>query len=271
MEFAYGAGMAGKNIGQRAGDLMHEVRTLLLGHREGEVFGGGSVSDVEMGSMYSRVRSLVEAIDILLDAGHPVEAVALGRALFTQSLHLQELSETDREGRDALVLDAMNRTAAKFEQVDEEALRVGLKSSDETRLKEEIQQRRKELQRLQQDLGVQRLRRFPEDKDLARKHGRAEEYVSYLISHGFVHGMGYAQMFRRVRVEQDDKVVERVYLRSANQAWVASVAIFTMRSALLAHEATARIFDWKDFGERSAQLLRQVSELEKDLDGSPPE
>jgi hypothetical protein len=222
-------------------------------------------------SMYSRVRSLLEAIDILLDAKHAEEAVLLGRALFTKSLHLQELSEADGEGRDALVLDAMNRTATKIVHVDEEALRVGLKTPNETRMREAIQQHRKELQRLQQALRVQRLHRFPEDKDLARKHGRAEEYVSYLFSHGFVHGMGYAPMFRRILVDQDDKMVERLYLRSADQAWIASVAVFAMRSALLAHEATARIFDWREFGARPAQLLRRVSELEKDLDGSPPD
>ena len=57
----------------------------------------------EILAMYGRASSLFEAMRILVRREHPEEAFVLGRALFSESLRVEELARADTKGRGALV------------------------------------------------------------------------------------------------------------------------------------------------------------------------
>jgi hypothetical protein len=244
---------------ERIQELASQASRMVISHGD-EVFDLSPI-DAPILVMYGRIRSLTHAINILLARDLPEEAVILGRELFTDSLQLAELARQDPPGRAALVLGMANGTLTEWENMEREAASLDPQHQTPTAMVEAIAARRKNIQAGMERFGVERLHRFPHEKQLARDNDRLDDLMDFQLSHRLIHRADMAQEPRTRKVED----VLGIYLANADQEWKASVAAFAAQSGLHAFRAAAAIFNWTEPGPTEAsELLVHLTELAED-------
>jgi hypothetical protein len=239
-------------------ELMQRVRKMVLGHHEGEVIETTPVGwHVLM--MYSRIRSLLEGACILLDARLPEEAIILGRQMFTDSLYLMEAARREPD-RAALILGLANDTLTELENLERQALSLGLRDKSHVEgVLDRVRKRRKQIDGYRERHGIGRFERFRDEKQLAKDHGRLDEYLDFQFAHRMVHRADVAQAGRTRR---RGKEVVGIYLRNPDDDFHAAVSTFIMSSAVYAHKAAASIFGWMETSaEEMDQVLAEIEQL----------
>jgi hypothetical protein len=193
--------------------------------------------------MFTRCRSALESIQILLQGGHPEEALDIARGLFTDSLRLQKLAK-EQVNRDGYLLKWELTGLDDMEGLVKEAARIGLDPIPEQRLAE-IRARRKHVTGFAQRCGIA-LRNFGDEKQRARDLGREDELIEFKLSHQIVNGGAHSQSLKgSVTTHQTHTLA----LRNWDPRAVRPVAGFSGRCALFAYRAFSEIlgerFHWK--------------------------
>lgn len=237
---------------------MGRVREIVLGHHEGEVIQTTPVA-AHVLVMYSRIRSLLEGVCVLLDARLPEEATILGREMFTDSLYLMEIARREAD-REALILGLVSKTLIEIENLERQALSLG--ESDErhvSKVLEHVAKRREKIDDYRRRHGIGGLKTLRHEKQLAKQHGRLGEYLDFEYAHRMVHVAEIAQVGRTRRTNTE---VVGIYLRNPDEDFVAAASGFVMTSALHAHKAVASIFGWTEtVPEEIDRLLEEIREL----------
>jgi hypothetical protein len=227
--------------------------------------------EIEIAAIYDRCASAFGAIRLLLKHGFAHEALSLGRALYTESLVLEELAAADPLTRLKRILgwqlDAINDLLGVF---------LEAKSAGDT--SEEIAQARQAqntLRRQARENGITRLRPWkPDEKKLAQTHRAGDGYLDFRTSHHFVHGSAFAagERYREVA----DGFVAVGGKAAQTELWAAPVGLAAALSVLKAADAAYRIFEWPGRDELDALQARVESVgkalgLDAPAKGSAPE
>jgi hypothetical protein len=166
---------------------------------------------------------------------------------------LAELAAVDEQRRMELVVGWWMAGVADTEGIVSDGIALGDKGDDDLAA---IAARRAELQRYVDDRGGV-ARRFPREKDLARTHDRAREYLDFRLSHHFVHGSAMAAQ-QRGSTRADDTLV--IGGPGADfDTWGPPAGLFAATSLLHASQAVCRIFGWDEPPELT-DLLRRCEE-----------
>ena len=103
-------------------------------------------------------------------------------------------------------------------------------------------------------------------KTLADRHGRGDEYVSYRMTHHFVHG---SAVITAHRSSLDDKDVQRIGGPHVDvEIWALPTALFAAHSLALGCRAICTIFDYTEPKELD-ELLGRIESMLGDGDGAP--
>lgn len=242
----------------RSKELMRRVREIVLGHHEGEVMQMAPV-DAYVLMMYSRIRSLLEGVCVLLNARLPEEAIILGREMFTDSLHLMEIASRGAD-RPSLILGLVSKTLTEIENLERKALGLGERDERHVRgVLAHVAKRRKEIDGYRRRHGIGQLEKLSQEKQLAKEHGRLGEYLDFEFAHRMVH---VAEIAQAGRTFKRDTEVLGIYLRNPDDDSLVAASAFVMTSALHAHKAVASIFAWTEtLPEEIDQLLEEIREL----------
>jgi len=238
-------------------ELMRRVREIVLGHHEGEVVERTPI-EYHVLIFYSRIRSLLEGACVLLDARLPEEVVILGREMFTDSLRLMEMASRESD-RESLILGLVNRSLTEWENLQREALSLGVSDKREVAtVLGLVAKRRKEIDAYRERHGIGQLKTFPKEKQLAKVHGRLGEYLDYAFAHRMVHRADMAQAGRILKIGD----VRAISLRNPDDDSMVAASAFVMTSALHAHKAVASIFAWTETKpEEIDRLLAEIDRL----------
>jgi hypothetical protein len=235
-------------------DLLTEVSVLAGG------IGRGAVSDtpehdLSVLGLYDRCRSMFGAIRLLLAYNFVHEAVLLGRPLFTDSLILAELAAVDHKRRAELVVRWMLGSLADFEGIYHDAQARGDDVDAElAKLAEQRTQLESDARR--RDLKTRRWK--PAEKELADRHGRADEYGAYMLTQHFVHGSTMAVSQRYTK--SDDDIVWVGGPAAQLEDWAPDAGLFGAYSLLHASRAACSIFGWPEPPTLDV-LLRRIDRL----------
>jgi hypothetical protein len=241
---------------EQSKELMRRVREIVLGHHEGEVMEMTPV-DAYVLMMYSRIRSLLQGVCVLLNDRLPEEAIILGREMFTDSLNLMEIAS--READRASLLGLISGDCNEWEKLDCQALSLGERDERDVSVLEHVAKRRKEIEGYRQRHGIGPLKTLRQQKQLAKDHGRLGEYLDFVFAHRMVHRPGIAQAGRTLK---RDTEVLAMHLRNPDPDSLAPASAFVMTSALHAHKAVASIFAWTEtLPEQIDRLLEEIREL----------
>lgn len=252
---------------ERSKELMRRVREILLGHHEGEVM-ETTLVDAHVLMMYSRIRSLLEGVCVLLDARLPEEAIILGREMFTDSLHLMEIASRGPD-RARLILRLANDTLTEMENLERQALSLRMRNKGHVeKVLDYVAKERKKIEGYRLRHGIGPPESLRHEKQLATDHGRLDEYLDFQFAHRMVHR---AHMAQAGRTRRRDAEVVGIYLRNPDDDFIAAVSAFVMTSALHAHKAVASIFAWTETQPQDIDGL--VAEIEQlfPAEPAPPE
>lgn len=234
---------------------MGKVRQIVLGHCEGEVIETNPI-DAKVLVLYSRLRALLEGIHVLIGARLAEEAMFLARELFTDSLRLMELADRESD-KASLILGMEIHSLGEWENLEKQALALGESTgTQQARVREAIETRRKAVERYRQRHGVGALLQFADEKQLAPKHGRLGEYMDFQFAHRMIHDPVIAQQGRLGRLED----VVTISMRSTDDEILAAVSGFAMLSAVHGHKACAHMFGWSDVS--MAELDKLIASVE---------
>jgi hypothetical protein len=232
--------------------LLEEARRVLLGHREGELMEVPNVWGPLTLQTYSRVRSHLESVVLLVDAGFPEEGLQLARTLLSDSLLLMELAARPSD-RMALAFAYYSESITERENLGRTAKAVDLARADEWA--PAIAKQRLTLQEGMQRHGVSKLERVRGETSLARTHDRLDEVWNHRFMSTMLHRVDVAQTFRR----RDAEGSTALYMHNRDPRWAAVVLAAAMTSALHAHAATAHMLKWDEPGADEAhRLIREV-------------
>jgi hypothetical protein len=246
---------------ERLDELSSKAFEMAMSHADEEV--ELSPIDGKIFVMYGRAMSLLRGVKALLEADLPEEAVILGREIFTDSLQLAELASQDLHGRATLVLGLANSELTEWENMEREAASLEPGYETPAAMTEAIAWRRTGIQQGMERFGVERLRGFAHEKQLAKQHDRLDDLMDFQLAHRLVHRADMAQGFRTRKVE--DRL--GVYLGNRDPEWKAAVAAFAAQSCLHAFKAAASIFGWRKPGpDEASELLEQLVMLVKEED-----
>lgn len=191
-------------------------------------------------ALHFRCHSLLKAAHLLLREGYVHEAAILGRPLFSDSLLLAELADSDPITRGSLVvgmsLDGIARHEKYLRAREDEGVDV---SAERKRLAEA----RRGEEQFAREQGYSTKHHEPDERLdlLAAKHGRSSEYSTLLLTHQFVHG-ATGVVLDRVGRDGDKAVIDtRVALA---KPWVRDFGIFAARSTLHASDAIYTLLGW---------------------------
>ncbi len=247
----------------RVNELLRRTSSLLASRREMPTTTSPR-HEAGILALYGRASSLFEAIMILIRRNHPEEAFILGRGLFVESLRLRELADADTTHRVALIAGWVQDSLKGLEdiQLDIERRRTG---PADPGFIARLRALRKQSNSYAKRHGVDRARDFTEVKDMAAKQRRQDEFGDYAFSHDFVHG-GFASHFGRYRQwkEGEDPLLELSITTPDPRAMTAMTA-FAVKSAVLAHKATAEVFGWADDTEEEL-LLKEAERLGREAE-----
>jgi hypothetical protein len=209
---------------------------------------------LEVLTVFDRLRSGLGAIHLLVKHGFAHEAVAIGRQSFTESLMLQELAVSSEEERSRLILSWALRGAQDFRGLFLEAQSHGDDVSEELA---RVDERIAAIRGLAKRLGVRIRPSTVDEKSLATKHLRLDEYLDFRLSHHFVHGSVVAAEQRSTRVGKGE---HRVGGSAAQlDVWGEPAALGAAQCCLLGARALCTIMAWaepRDVG----RLLGQVKD-----------
>jgi hypothetical protein len=209
--------------------------------------------------MYARARGLYQAIALLLPAYLIYEALFLGRGLFEQSLHLQELASTTEDAdRDRLVLNWMKDAAVRFKGLSAAAERAGLEK-EPAAVRQAIEDEITGITDYAARKNLGRLKRFLPDEAAAKRFDRVEAWWTHELSEHMVHGSELASRFRRSQTA-DDTFGFRVL--DSDPRMIATAVAWVAESILLSHKAAAQIFEWPALAEFDS-LIAEVEELSR--------
>ena len=234
----------------KAKALMGKVRSILMDHHEGTIM-EIAPPDANVLIVYSRIRSLLTGVTVLLDARLAEEAVILAREMFSDSLKLMAIAARGGD-RESLVLGMINDSITDLENLERQDASLRPERQEERRrVAEIIAERRRQVDAYRQRRGIGKLERFGHEYQLARDLGRLDEYLDFELAHRFVHSATIAQAGRMKK--QGDVV--GVHLHNPSDDLVAAAAAFAMTSALHAHKAAASIFEWTETAPEDVDAL----------------
>lgn len=216
-----------------------------VGRAAANVGGGvpveGLVHEADILALFDRCRSTFGAIRTLVWEDEPdfgQEAAVLARSVFTESLMLMELAAVDGAKRAALVIGWVLAGIDSFEGILREAAADGHDTSEELAM---ITNQRRIVEAYARKLGVRTRKWKVDEKALAEKHGR-DDYLSFLMTHHFVHGSSVALSQRYSR----DGNVSSVGGTAAATGWGLPSALFAASSVLHATRSVCAIFGWDE-------------------------
>jgi len=209
----------------------------------------------EVGTLFDRCRGMFAAVLVLLDNGFVQEAAVFCRPMFVDSLALTEIAAADEKRRISLVAGRQLDAIADIEGIFREMQARG--DDEVVKNLEHMAERRRKVEAYARRNDASTRRWDPEDhvKTLADKHGRGDEYVSYRLSHHFVHG---SAAITEHRASVDDEDVARIGGPHLDvDIWERPTAVFAAHSLVLACRATCSIFGY-DEPKTLEDLLTQI-------------
>lgn len=158
--------------------------------------GGGELRELprhylEILALFDRCRSLLGAVQLLLQKGFPHEAMMLGRPLLTDSLALAELAAANEHRRAELAIGWELATLADLRGAMLEGKAQG-QDMDEQLEAIDIYRGQLEEYARRNGFGMKFWKPDDQAKGLATNHGRADEYLDLRMLHHFVHGSTFA-------------------------------------------------------------------------------
>lgn len=252
--------MKAQSVLERVANFVERVEARLLAVPPSGEFIEVSPVASEIMSWYARTRSLFSAARFLLDAGYPEEAMILTRSIFETSLRLEYLAAVDETGRAALVLGEISRAMESYRQLDRQRRMLRPDPEKDQRVDSMIDKRLRELQSAKQRLGISRPRRFPGDKDMAKRFGHLDSYFGSRLASEITHG-GHLAQVTRTRPRKDEI---RIFHRNTNAWFIAGVGVAAAEAALHAQCAIASILGW-DVQEADA-LVEECAQLDQALE-----
>lgn len=216
----------------------------------------------EVATLFSRTRSQLIAIRLLIENGLLEEAMSLSRGLFTDSLRLEYLAAESAEVRESVFLNRQRAAYRAFRVKFGEARRAlgleGLTADELDHVDAELEKIKGRARRLGADLN----KAYPAERDLAIRFGHEEDLWVQLLSHEAVHGNQLMLRWRTSR-RGDTLAIET---RSYDSDRMCAIGIFSIKAALRSHVLAAGMLPWGwDPGPASA-LLSNVLVWEKELE-----
>jgi hypothetical protein len=215
--------------------------------------------------MYLRCPPLFDGVVALLEKGLPEEALFLGRALFDESLQLQELADAAESQRIGLVVGREENSIDRNRRLMRLAIELGLET-EVTNLEaaKRIDDRERSLAGYARRHGATGTA-FEKPHAAARRYGRLEDYWSRELAHQMVHGNDAAMIYRRWKISPDTLVLAN---RTIDPIVVSAAMCFAGRSFILARGAASKIFSW---GEEHAlaSLSVRLKSLEPEVGQAP--
>jgi hypothetical protein len=147
--------------------------------------------------MFARAGGLLISGALLIEHHHAEEALAIGRALFTESLWLMTLDDAGTD-RTAYELQwSMDSETSRIRLVYEGA-KVGAWGKEQANeYLAALKRQQHEIQAYQRRHEIPRLLKFGDVGSMAKRLGREAELLPYLMSHHMVHGSDVAHQSRR--------------------------------------------------------------------------
>jgi hypothetical protein len=218
-------------------------------------------------ALYDRCRSMFGGLRTLLTADFSHEAAALAGPLFVDSLVLAELAAADERRRARLVIGLELQGVRDVEGI---ILAGNDTPEDAANVAARLASRRAELIEAAGQLGVDAREWSPRDdvEELAKRHGRAEEYVAKLVSDQFVHGSSLARAQRYSSTEEPKEILVGGPHAKVDD-WSDGTGLFAATSMLHAARAACSIFSWPEPPE-VAELLVESERL-SDVPAAPQE
>ena len=218
-------------------------------------------------AIYDRCRSMFGGVRRLLSADFSHEAAVLAGPLFVDSLVLAELAAADEPRRAHLVVGLELQGVRDAEGL----LFAGTDTPDEAAaVAERLAGRRAELIEAAGRLGAEAREWCPRDEleELAKRHGRGDEYVDKLVSDQFVYGSSLARAQRYSRTDESKEVLVGGPHAQVDE-WSDGTGQFAGTSMLHAARAACSIFGWPE-PPKVAELLVENESL-KDAPAPPQE
>ena len=236
---------ARKLLGEIKGDVLNRPVKMPTSHAF--IFG-----------MFWRSVRLYEGTLVLLEDQLPEEAAILGRSLFEESLRLRQLG-ADESKRDALILAWADASIREKVGLIKTAESIGIEP-DGRAILEKLGQDRSNLWSHAQRLKVAKYIPFLQPKVAAIRFGRKEDFWTYSWSHESVHGSDAAWLFARKKIGEN----LALFAKTSSPGLRASFAAFAAESVMDVAEATASIFQWKEF-ESARRTFHRIKELKEVL------
>ena len=212
----------------------------------------------EVGTLFDRCRGMLGAVLVLLDKGFVQEAAMCCRPLFVDTLALAEIAAADDKRRISLVVGRQLDAIADVEGIFREMQARGDKKV--VKNLEHMAERRRRVEEYARRHDASTRHWDPEDqvKTLADKHGRGDEYVSYRMTHHFVHG---SAAITEHRSSLDDENVARIGGPHLDvEIWERPTAVFAAHCLALACRATCSTFGY-DEPQELEDLLRRIESM----------
>jgi hypothetical protein len=216
----------------------------------------------EVATLFSRTRSQVIAIRLLIENGLLEEALSLSRGLFTDSLRLEYLGAESPEVRESVFLNRQREAYRSFRVKFGEGRRAlgleGLTAEELERVHAELRKVRERARRLGADINMG----YPSDHDLAIRFGRQEDLWVQQLSHEAVHG---SQLMLRWRTSRrgDSLAIET---RSYDVDRMCAIGIYCMKPALRSHVLAAGMLPWDWDPDPARAVLGNVIGWENELE-----
>jgi hypothetical protein len=241
----------------RVADLLVDVGSLAGGLGDGQVIERPR-HDLEVMALFDRSRSTLGAVRLLLLNNFVHEAVLLCRPLFTESLMLAELAGATSKRRAELVVGWMMSSLADLRGVLLEAKVRGEEVDEELAA---LETRSAAITRYADRHGVSTKAWRPNEKQLADKHGRGNEYGAFRLTHHFVHGSAMAVSQRYSKGAGDVAFIGGE--AASLTIWADDTGLFASLSLLQACKAICEILEWP-VPEQVSLLLKRVDVLRSD-------
>lgn len=218
-------------------------------------------------ALYDRCRSMFGGLRTLLTADFSHEAAVLAGPLFVDSLVLAELAAADEPRRAQLVVGLELQGVRDVEGI---ILAGNNTPEDAANVAARLAGRRAEVIEAAGQLGVDAREWCPRDEveELAKRHGRGEEYVDKLVSDQFVHGSSLARAQRYSPTEEPKEILVGGPHAKVDD-WSDGTGLFAATSMLHAARAACSIFSWPEPPE-VAELLVESERL-NDAPAAPQE
>lgn len=190
--------------------------------------------------MYMRARTLFKGCRLLIENDLPEEGMILCRSLFTESLRLSALASADEQDQIALVMGWRYSSLNEVRGLFMEAEKAGLEDDLPNALAG-VERQRRSVGDYGRRNGVEKSKKFPDEKTMARAQGRDEDLWSFQLAHEMTHGSEAAHLQRRHKTAG----VLAFFSGTSDSDFICGVARLAARSMVMAHYAAATILGWE--------------------------